>query len=484
MIKIPTTQLADDLQITKVLTGLWQIADMERDDQEIDLDATADAMQAYLDAGLSSFDMADHYGSAEIITGRFRQKVGGDKVQLFTKWVPEPGPSSKEKVRAAVQRSLDRMQMEQLDLLQYHAWNYADGSWLDDLYYLQELKEEGLIRHIGLTNFDAPHLNMVLQSGIEVVSNQISYSLIDQRASGAMTEVCRQHGVKILAFGTLAGGMLSERWLGQADRPADEMETWSQMKYKRFIDEAGGWDQFQSLLGVLDRLAKAKNVSIANIACRYMLEQEVVGGVIIGARLGQSNRIADNLRLFSFELTSEDQGAIRQALDQLNAIPGNCGDEYRKPPFLTASGDLSHHLEKLPAPFPVFQTGKDRQKALSGTIWEDLAGFSRAVRTGNRILVSGTTATHGKRCIGGDDPAAQAHFVIDKIEGAIQSLGGTLEDVVRTRVYVQNMDQWEPISRVHGQRFGHIQPANTLIRADLIGDEYLVEIEAEAVVNR
>ena len=484
MVQIPTTPLAEDLHITKVLTGLWQIADMERDNQAIDLDATANAMQAYLNAGLTTFDMADHYGSAEIITGRFRQKVGADKVQLFTKWVPEPGATSKEKVRAAVQRSLDRMQMEQLDLLQYHAWNYADARWLDDLYWLQELKEEGLIRHLGLTNFDAAHLNMVLQSGIQVVSNQISYSLIDQRASGAMTEVCRQHGVKILAFGTLAGGMLSERWLGQADRPADQMETWSQMKYKRFIDEAGGWDHFQAVLQTVDGLAKAKGVSIANIACRYMLEQEVVGGIIIGARLGQSNRIADNLRLFSFELSAEDQAVIKSALDAFDPIPGNCGDEYRKPPFLTASGDLSHHLEELPAPFPVYSTGKNRQKALSGTIWEDLAGFSRAVRIGDRILVSGTTATHGHRCIGGDDPAAQANFVIDKLEGAIQSLGGRLEDVVRTRVYVQNMEQWEPISRVHGQRFGHIQPANTLIRADLIGDEYLVEIEAEAVVNR
>ncbi|MEL7250341.1 MAG: aldo/keto reductase [Bacteroidota bacterium] len=483
MAQLPTTRLADNLHITKVLTGLWQIADMERDDQEIDLDATAAAMQAYLDAGLTTFDMADHYGSAEIITGRFRQRVGADKVQLFTKWVPEPGPTSKEKVRTAVQRSLDRMQMEQLDLLQYHAWNYADARWLDDLYWLQELKEEGLICHLGLTNFDAAHLNMVLQSGIQVVSNQISYSLIDQRASSEMTEVCRQHGVKILAFGTLAGGMLSERWLGQADRSADQMATWSQMKYKRFIEEAGGWDRFQATLNTLDGLAKAKGVSIANIACRYMLEQDVVGGIIIGARLGQSNRIADNLRLFSFELTEEEQHLIQITLGKLDTIPGNCGDEYRKPPFLTASGDLSHHLEELPAPFPVYTTGPNRQKALSGTIWEDLAGFSRAVRIGDRILVSGTTATHGHRCIGGADPAAQAQFVIDKLEGAIQSLGGRLEDVVRTRVYVQNMDQWEPISRVHGQRFGHIQPANTLIRADLIGDEYLVEMEAEAVVG-
>ncbi len=483
MTQIPTTTLAPDLKVSKILTGLWQIADMERDGKTLDPDTTAAAMQPYLDAGLTTFDMADHYGSSEIITGRFRKNVAGDRVQLLTKWVPELGKSSRAEVKTAVQRALDRMQMEQLDLLQYHAWSYADARWLDDMFWLQGLQEEGLIRHLGVTNFDAAHLNMMLESGIKVVSNQISYSLIDQRASTAMTEVCRRHGVKILAFGTLAGGLLSERWLGQPDRPADRMDTWSQMKYKRFIEQAGGWNRFQELLQTLDALAKRKKVSIANLACRYIVEQEAVGGIIVGARLGESNRIADNQRLFSFELTDADQETIRTALEELGPIPGNCGDEYRKPPFLTASGDLSHHLAEFPSPFPVTKTGENRSKALSGTIWEDLAGFSRAVRVGDRILVSGTTATHGDRCIGGNDPAAQATFVIDKIAGAIQSLGGTLADVVRTRVYVQRMEDWEAISRVHGARFGAIQPANTLVRADLIGAGYLVEMEAEAVVG-
>ena len=480
---IPKTFLADDLPISKILTGLWQIADMERDGRQLDLDAAARAMQPYVEAGLTTFDMADHYGSAELISGRLRAMTGGDGVQLLTKWVPEPGETSREKVRTAVQRACDRLQTDRLDLLQYHAWNYADARYLDDLFWLQELQSEGLIRHLGLTNFDAAHLNLVLQSGIRVVSNQISYSLLDQRARGAMTEVCRRHNVKILAFGTLAGGLLSERWLGQPDRPADQMDTWSQMKYRRFIEQAGGWERFQRLLRTLADLAQAKKISIPNLATRYILEQEAVGGIIIGARLGQSNRLADNLRLFSFELPAEEQATIRSALEELDPIPGNCGDEYRQPPFLTASGDLSHHLEAFPPPYPVHPAGNGRRKALSGTIWEDLAGFSRAVRTGDRILVSGTTATHGNRCIGGDDPAAQAHFVIDKIAGAIQSLGGTLADVVRTRVYVQRMEDWEAISRVHGARFGAIQPANTLIRADLIGDEYLVEMEAEAVVR-
>ena len=105
------------------------------------------------------------------------------------------------------------------------------------------------------------------------------------------------------------------------------------------------------------------------------------------------------------------------------------------------------------------------------------------MRVGKRITVSGTTASHRGRGIGGDDPAAQAHFVIDKIEGALQSLGGQLEDVVRTRVYVRHIADWEVVARVHGARFGAIRPANTLVQAALVDADALVEIEAEAHVS-
>ena len=124
-----------------------------------------------------------------------------------------------------------------------------------------------------------------------------------------------------------------------------------------------------------------------------------------------------------------------------------------------------------------------RQSVSSGTVWESMAGYSRAVRVGDRILVSGTTATGPDGLVGADDPAAQARYAIDKIEAAIRQLGGRLEDVVRTRVYVSNVAHWEPVARVHGERFGHIRPANTLIEARLVGPEYLVEIEAEAMIG-
>ncbi len=478
-------ELAPGLRISRVLTGLWQIADMERGGRSLDLDAAARAMTPYVDAGFSTFDMADHYGSAEEIAGLFRQHYAGDRsVQLLTKWVPTPGPASREEVRAAVQRSLDRLQTDALDLLQFHAWNYADPAWLDRLFWLQELREEGLIRHLGLTNFDTAHLRIVAHSGIEVVVNQVSYSLLDQRAAGPMTELCREHGIRLLAFGTIAGGFLSERWLDQPEPSMNEGQTWSQMKYKRFIKVAGGWAKLQTLLHVLKPVAAKHGVSIPNVASRYILEQPAVAGVILGTRLGHSEHIEENRRLFRFSLDAGDHRTIQAALAALQPIPGDCGDEYRRPPFLTASGDLSHHLHELPPPYPVQAAADGRRRALSGTAWEDLAGYCRAIRTGNRVFVSGTTATHGTRIIGGADPSAQTHFVIDKIEGALQSLGSRLEDVVRTRVYVSRIDDWEAVARAHGARFGHIRPANTLVETKLVSEGYLVEVEAEAVVRQ
>ncbi len=222
---------------------------------------------------------------------------------------------------------------------------------------------------------------------------------------------------------------------------------------------------------------------MANVATRYILDHAGVGAVIIGARLGQSSHLADNLRVFGFDLSDADRAELAAVTDPLTPIPGDSGDEYRKPPYLTASGDLSHHVDAFPPPYPVRPGPGGKMLAQSGTDWETLAGYSRAIRTGNRILVSGTTATHGNRLIGGDDPIAQTHAVIDKIEGAIQSLGGRLDHVVRTRIFVRDLADWEPVARAHGERFAGIQPANTLVRAELIGSEYRVEIEAEAVVG-
>ena len=298
-----------------------------------------------------------------------------------------------------------------------------------------------------------------------------------------MAAVCAEYNVKLLAFGTLAGGFLTDKWIGKPEPKDDELTTWSQMKYKRFIDAAGGWEPYQNLLHTVKKIADKHNASIANIATRFILENPVVAAVIVGARLGESEHIQDNSNMLKIKLDGDDVKAIQDAQQKLQLIPGDCGDEYRKPPFLTATGDLSDHLETIPKAFTPIKTGTDREQIFSGTEWEAYAGYCRAIKIGDRIHISGTTATHGSKMIGGTDPAAQAHFIIDKIEGAITSFGGTLEDVVRTRIFVNQLKDWEPIARAHGERFKGINPANTLVEAKLVGDGYLVEIEAEAILQ-
>ncbi len=126
----------------------------------------------------------------------------------------------------------------------------------------------------------------------------------------------------------------------------------------------------------------------------------------------------------------------------------------------------------------------NRQNISSGTHWEEIAGYSRAVRVGNTVHVSGTTATdENGKLVGKNDYYQQAVYAIKKIERALKEAGATLSDVVRTRIYIADATQWEPVSRAHAEFFGDIRPANTLIKCELIGEDYLVEIEAEAIIG-
>ena len=477
------TTLADGLELCRVTTGLWQMADQERDGSTIDVDATADVLVDYAKSGFDSFDMADHYGSAELVAGRAAARLvdeGQPAPSILTKWVPEPGPMTPDVVRAGLQRRLDRLGVDRLDLLQFHWWDYKHPGYLDAMAELMRLKEEGLIRHLGVTNFDTAHLRVLVKNGIEIASNQVCFSLLDRRAAGAMTAFCLEHGVKLLAFGTLGGGFFSERWL-TGDPPA--ADDWSKMKYRRYIDAAGGWSLFQELLRVLSKVADRRAASIANVATRWVLQQPAVAAVIIGARLGERDHRDDNSRLFAFELDEQDLGAIDEVVAKQKQLPGDCGDEYRKPPFLTASGDLSHHLSQLPKAYDVKPIGArpDRLRVDTGSATEVACGYSRAVRAGGRIVVSGTTAVHGENsvvCPG--DVEGQATHILDKIEAAITALGSSMDDVIRTRIYMKDASRWEEAARAHGRVFRDILPANTLVEVkDLVGD-YEVEIEAEA----
>jgi aryl-alcohol dehydrogenase-like predicted oxidoreductase len=329
-------QFTPDLGICRVLNGMWQVSGAHG---AIDPGRAVEAMFRYHEAGFTTWDLADHYGPAEQLIGAFRRQFAGrhgeerlGEIQAFTKWVPPPGPMTRRNVEEAIGVSLKRMGAERLDLLQFHWWDYRHPGYLDALRHLADLRQEGRIRHLGLTNFDTERLAIILEHGIPIVSNQVQYSLVDRRPEAKMAAFCQAHGITLLAYGTLLGGLLSEKYLDHPEPGRGELNTASLQKYTRMIAAWGGWSLFQELLAALKAVADKHGVSIATIGARYVLDRPAVAGVIIGARLGVAEHLADNARIFDFALNAEDIAAIEPVLAKsrdLMRLIGDCGDEYR-----------------------------------------------------------------------------------------------------------------------------------------------------------
>ena len=330
-------QLTDDLSICRVMNGMWQVSGAHG---RIDAEAAVQSMFGYHQQGFTTWDLADHYGPAEDFIGEFRRRLAESQgedalrgMQAFTKWVPRGGPMTLPIVRENVGLSLGRMGVEAIDLLQFHWWDYQDPAYLDALVHLSQLRDEGLIKHVALTNFDTERLDRISAHGVTVVSNQVQYSLIDRRPEIQMVPFCLDHHVQVLAYGTLCGGLLSEAYLGQPEPGRAELNTASLGKYKQMVDAWGGWDLFQDLLRTLSSIGDKHGVSIANVAVRYVLDRPAVAGVIVGVRLGVSDRRDDNARVFGFSLDSQDHDLIESVLarsQDLFRIIGDCGDEYRR----------------------------------------------------------------------------------------------------------------------------------------------------------
>ncbi len=329
-------QFTDNLQIHRLLNGMWQVSGAHG---PIDRRNAIDAMLTYHEAGFTTWDLADHYGPAEDFIGEFRSQLKTKRgagaladVQAFTKWVPQPMRMTHRIVDEAIEKSLRRMDVELLDLLQFHWWDYHNDQYLAALDILAQLQQAGKIKHLALTNFDTGHLQRITGRGIKIISNQVQYSLIDRRPEARMVPLCQERQVWLLTYGTLCGGFLSDDYLGQPEPGRWALETASRKKYKQMIDAWGGWELFQELLKTLKRIADKHAVSIANVATRYILDKPKVAGVIVGVRLGLRDHRDDNARVFDLQLAAQDLAQIESILTRSNdlyGVIGDCGDEYR-----------------------------------------------------------------------------------------------------------------------------------------------------------
>ncbi|KAF4622886.1 hypothetical protein D9613_002422 [Agrocybe pediades] len=321
----------------RIWTGLWQLSSNAWGSASVP--KIRQGMQRHVSEGYTAF--ADHYGSAEIIFGQFRESADSPETIVgATKWcVFQRIDPSRAIVEAAVQERMERMRTKRVDLLQFHWQDYTDNGYIDALGHLLDLKAEGKIAAIGLCNFDAIHTDEICTEfgPNAIVSNQVQFSVIDTRPLHGMADVCQKHGLKLLTYGTLCGGFLSDTWLGrpEPDLYSENMSP-SQRKYLDMIVKAWGtWELFQSLLSVLRTIADHHGRSIANIATRWVLDHSFVGAVLIGARLGVSEHPDENKGAFGFRLRDEDNAAIEAVLDRSNGrriitLIGDCGAEYRQ----------------------------------------------------------------------------------------------------------------------------------------------------------
>jgi len=313
-----TTSLRPGYQISRVIKGGWQLAG---DHGAVDAATAIADMEAFLDAGVTSFDCADIYTGVEEMIGTFvadvRRRRGAataDRIQVHTKLVPDLerlADLSAAEVEAIVDRSLQRLKIDRLHLVQFFWWDTSIGSPVGAMEVLKRCQKKGKIAHLGVTNWDVAETNPYLEAGIDLVSTQVQYSVLDRRPAGTLVPWCAAHDIHLLCYGTLAGGFLTENWLGKPD-PGFAFENRSLVKYRLIIDEFGTWDTFQALLQALKEIGMRHGVSLSSVATRWVLQQPQVAAAIVGARYAR--HLPKTLEVFSFELDAQDLGRIDQLL--------------------------------------------------------------------------------------------------------------------------------------------------------------------------
>jgi aryl-alcohol dehydrogenase-like predicted oxidoreductase len=321
---IPRFSLSGSYTISRIIKGGWHLAG---DHGSIDPEQAQQDMASFVDAGITTFDCADIYTGVEELIGAFRRAYPDHarRVQVHTKFVPnlsDLNSVNRAYVENVVHRSLSRLGQEQLDLVQFHWWDFAVPRFVEAAHELDRLRRAGKIARIGLTNFDTPHLAEIVAAGIPVTSHQVQYSLLDDRPNHGMVEYCRTENIWLLCYGTVCGGFLSERWLGKP-APRRDLTNRSLIKYRLILEDFGGWELFQALLQTLQRIAAKHGTDIASVASRVILDRDAVAAVIVGAV--NTSHLAAHAHIGALHLDADDLSSIEAVTSRRQ---GPTGDVY------------------------------------------------------------------------------------------------------------------------------------------------------------
>ncbi len=344
----PRVELAPGYSISRVITGCWQLA-ADHGATEGGLESWVGRWTRAVEAGFTTFDCADIYTGVEELLGGFSRRLSEpERLQIHTKYVPDRAslPTLRRSdVERSVDRSLNRLGREVLDLVQLHWWDYDVPGYLEAAGWLADLQRAGKIRHLGVTNFDLPRLREIVEAGVGVVSAQVQYSVLDRRPAGEMVGWCRQNGIRLLCYGTLAGGLLTAAARGAEDPGPAPAANRSLVKYRMIVDEAGGWGALQEILTALAAVAERRGVPVETAAIRWILDRPGVAAAIVGA--SKRDRLPAYGRLDEPEWSAE---AWTELVAALASQPGPAGPVYglERDPASRHMAILRTNLNELP----------------------------------------------------------------------------------------------------------------------------------------
>ena len=327
--RVPSVALGDDgYRISSLIVGGWQLSRGHRQ-TPVDEDALFRDLARMARAGWTTFDCADIYTGVEDLFGRFQEahaeslREDGIELQFHTKYVPDRedlATLTRDSVQRVIDRSLERLRVERLDLVQLSWWDYDVPGYVETAHWLGGLREAGKIRHVGATNFDVPRMKEMLAAGVPLVSNQVQYSLLDRRPEHELVSLAQEEGLGLLCYGVLAGGFLGARHLGHPP-PTEPFSNRSLVKYRLIVDEAGGWGRYQGLLQTLDVIARRHRRTPSAVALRWILDRPAVAAAMLGTFHG--GHLESNLDALSLRLTDQDRADLEAATGRLSDLQGD-----------------------------------------------------------------------------------------------------------------------------------------------------------------